>query len=168
MATITLKGEPVETSGSIPAIGKTLPDFELVQNDLSRVSLKDYKGFNLILNIFPSIDTGTCAASTRQFNKLASGLENTKVLCIARDLPFAMKRFCGAEGIENVITLSDFADGKFGQAYGLEITTGKLKNLHSRVVIVTDKNHVIQYTEQVADIVNEPDYEKALAALKSC
>lgn len=168
MATVTLKGESVQTSGTIPAKGKILPDFELVQNDLSRVSLKDFEGQKLILNIFPSIDTGTCAASTRQFNKLASSLENTKVLCIARDLPFAMKRFCGAEGIDNVITLSDFATGKFGQDYGLEITTGKLKNLHSRVVIVTDKNHVIQYTEQVADIVNEPNYENALAALKSC
>ena len=168
MATVALKGEVVQTSGTIPAIGKTLPDFELVENNLNRVSLKDYKGFKLILNIFPSIDTGTCAASTRQFNKLAADLQNTKVLCIARDLPFAMKRFCGAEGIENVITLSDFATGKFGQEYGLEIITGKLKNLHSRVVIVADENHIIKYTEQVSDIVNEPDYEKALIALKSC
>jgi len=120
----------------------------------------------LVLNIFPSLDTGTCAASVRYFNKAAANLKNTKVLCISRDLPFAQARFCGAEGIENVITLSDFATGEFGKNYGLEITDGPLQSLHSRVVIIIDENGKIIYTEQVPEIVNEPDYEKALKACK--
>jgi thiol peroxidase len=112
MAKITLKGNPFKTEGSLPKVGKKAPKFSLIKSDLSKVKLKDFKGSKLILNIFPSIDTGTCAASVRNFNKEAGNLENTKVLCISRDLPFAQARFCGAEGLENVITLSDFAKGK--------------------------------------------------------
>jgi thiol peroxidase len=166
MGNVLLKGAPVNTSGVIPKIGEKAKDFSLVKTDLSKASLADFSGSRLVLNIFPSIDTGTCAASVRQFNKLAANLSNTKVLCIARDLPFAMKRFCGAEGIENVVSLSDFATGQFGRDYGLEITSGPLSNLHSRVVIVLDENGIVKHAEQVADIVNEPDYEAALNALK--
>lgn len=166
MGNVLLKGQPVTTSGTIPKVGEKAKDFSLVKTDLSKASLADFAGSRLVLNIFPSIDTGTCAASVRQFNKLAADLSNTKVLCIARDLPFAMKRFCGAEGIENVLSLSDFATGQFGKDYGLEITSGPLSNLHSRVVIVLDENGVVKHAEQVADIVNEPDYTSALNVLK--
>lgn len=166
MGNVLLKGQPVTTSGTIPKVGEKAKDFSLIKTDLSKAMLSDFTGSKLVLNIFPSIDTGTCAASVREFNKLASGLTNTKVLCIARDLPFAMKRFCGAEGIENVISLSDFATGQFGKDYGLEITSGPLSNLHSRVVLVLDEKGVVKYAEQVADIVNEPDYNAALNALK--
>ncbi|MBE7442269.1 MAG: thiol peroxidase [Flavobacteriales bacterium] len=133
--------------------------------DLSTKSLADFSGKKLVLNIFPSIDTGTCAASVRNFNKEAANLSNTIVLCISRDLPFAQKRFCGAEGIENVVMLSDFNTGAFGKDYGLEMVDGALKGLHSRCVIIVDENGTIKYTEQVEDIVNEPNYAKALASL---
>lgn len=166
MAQITLKGNAIQTIGELPAKGTKAPDFELVKNDLSKVSLKDFKGSRLVLNIFPSLDTGTCAASVRQFNKLAADLKNTKVLCISRDLPFAQARFCGTEGITNAITISDFAAGKFGKDYNLEISTGPLANLHSRSVVVLDENHKVIYTQQVPEIVDEPDYEAALASLK--
>ncbi len=166
MAQITLKGNTIQTIGDLPAVGTKAPDFVLVKNDLSSVSLKDFAGTRLVLNIFPSLDTGTCAASVRQFNKLAAGLENTKVLCISRDLPFAQARFCGTEGIENAITLSDFASGQFGKDYHLLISTGPLANLLSRSVVVLDGNHKVIYTQQVPEIVDEPNYEAALASLK--
>ncbi|HZL11086.1 MAG TPA: thiol peroxidase [Prolixibacteraceae bacterium] len=166
MAQITLKGNAIQTIGELPAKGTKAPDFELVKNDLSKVSLKDFTGSRLVLNIFPSLDTGTCAASVRQFNKLAADLKNTKVLCISRDLPFAQARFCGTEGIANAITISDFAAGKFGKDYNLEISTGPLANLHSRSVVVLDENHKVTYTQQVPEIVDEPDYEAALSSLK--
>jgi thiol peroxidase len=137
-----------------------------VKTDLSLASLADFQGSRLVLNIFPSIDTGTCATSVRTFNAKASSLENTKVLCISRDLPFAQKRFCGAEGLENVINLSDFNTGGFGKDYGLEITDSVLAGLHSRVVIVLDENGKIIYTEQVNEIADEPNYEAALSALE--
>ena len=165
MASITLKGNPVSTIGSLPEIGQQLPDFDLITNGLSHVSLKDFVGSKLVLNIFPSLDTGTCAASVRAFNKAAAGLENTKVLCISRDLPFAQARFCGTEGISNAITLSDFATGKFGKDYQVEITTGPLAHLLSRAVIVADETGKVLYSEQVPEIVNEPDYQAALAVL---
>jgi len=165
MAQITLKGNPINTLGSLPKIGSKAIDFSLVQNNLSKVSLKDFEGQRLVLNIFPSLDTGTCAASVRNFNKQAANLENTKVLCISRDLPFAQARFCGAEGIENAITVSDFVDGSFGKNYNLEITDGPLANLHSRCVIVLNEKHEVIYTEQVPEIVNEPNYDAALAVL---
>ncbi|MEG2101706.1 thiol peroxidase [Flavobacterium sp. FlaQc-28] len=165
MASITLGGNPVHTSGELPAVGSKLADFKLVQNDLSVASLSDFAGKKLVLNIFPSVDTGTCAASVRKFNQSASDLENTKVLCISRDLPFAQKRFCGAEGLENVVNLSDFKEGSFGKTNGLEIVDGPLAGLHSRAIIVVDADGTITHTEQVAEIANEPNYEAALAAL---
>ncbi|MGE5394483.1 MAG: thiol peroxidase [Candidatus Saccharibacteria bacterium] len=166
MANITLKGTPIQTLGELPAKGSKAPDFELTKNDLSKATLKDFQGSRLVLNIFPSLDTGTCAASVRRFNKEAANLNNTKVLCISRDLPFAQARFCGAEGLNNVITLSDFATHQFGKDYQLEITTGPLAHLLSRSVIVLDENHNVIYTQQVPEIVDEPDYEPALAVLK--
>lgn len=165
MAAITLGGNPIHTNGKLPKTGSKAIDFQLVQNDLSIVSLADFTGSKLVLNIFPSVDTGTCAASVRKFNEKASQLENTKVLCISRDLPFAQKRFCGAEGLENVVNLSDFKNGSFGKEYGLEIADGPLSGLHSRVVIVIDQNGTITHTEQVSEIADEPNYDAALAAL---
>jgi len=165
MASITLGGNPINTSGELPKVGSKAPDFNLVKNDLSVATLADFAGSKLVLNIFPSIDTGTCATSVRTFNAKASALENTKVLCISRDLPFAQKRFCGAEGLENVINLSDFKTGSFGKDYGLEIVDGPLAGLSSRVVIVLDENGTIKYAEQVSEIADEPNYEAALAVL---
>ena len=165
MATVTLGGNPIHTNGELPKTGSKAPDFKLVNTDLSIASLADFAGSKVVLNIFPSIDTGTCATSVRTFNAKASALSNTKVLCISRDLPFAQKRFCGAEGLENVINLSDFNTGSFGKDYGLEITDSVLAGLHSRVVIVLDENGVVKYTEQVPEIADEPNYENALAAL---
>ncbi|MEC4003634.1 thiol peroxidase [Flavobacterium sp. SUN052] len=165
MAQITLGGNPVNTNGELPKTGSNAPQFQLVKTDLSVVSLADFAGSKLVLNIFPSVDTGTCAASVRAFNAKASTLENTKVLCISRDLPFAQNRFCGAEGLENVISLSDFKTGSFGKDYGLELVDSAFAGLHSRVVIVLDENGVVKYEEQVAEIANEPNYEAALAAL---
>ena len=165
MASITLGGNPIHTSGNLPQVGTMGPEFQLVKSDLSVASLADYKGSRVVLNIFPSIDTGTCATSVRTFNAKASELNNTKVLCISRDLPFAQKRFCGAEGLENVENLSDFKDGSFGKNYGLEITDSALAGLHSRVVIVLDENGVVKYSEQVPEIADEPNYEAALASL---
>ncbi|MFV8362974.1 thiol peroxidase [Flavobacterium sp. ZT3P35] len=165
MASITLGGNPIHTSGELPKVGTKLADFKLVKNDLSIASANDFLGKKLVLNIFPSVDTGTCAASVRKFNESASALENTIVLCISRDLPFAQSRFCGAEGLENVVNLSDFPKGSFGKTNGLEITDGPLAGLHSRVVIVVDENGTITHTEQVTEIADEPNYEAALAVL---
>ena len=165
MATVTLKGNPVETSGDLPKIGSKALDFKLTANDLSTKTLNDFKGNKIVLNIFPSVDTGTCAQSVREFNKQASALENTKVLCISRDLPFAHARFCGAEGLDNVISLSDFKNGSFGKDYGLDFVSGPLEGLHSRCVIVIDENGVVTHTEQVSEIVDEPNYKEALKAL---
>ncbi|MDY7396140.1 thiol peroxidase [Aureibaculum sp. 2210JD6-5] len=165
MASITLKGNSINTSGNLPKVGTQAPDFNLVKTDLSKSTLSDYKGSKVILNIFPSVDTGTCAASVRQFNEEAAKLDNTKVLCVSRDLPFAQSRFCGAEGIENVVSLSDYATGDFGKNYGLQIIDGPLAHLHSRAVIVLDENGKVVYTEQVPEIVDEPNYKAALEAL---
>jgi thioredoxin-dependent peroxiredoxin len=161
---ITLKGNAVETIGHLPAVGSKAAAFDLVKTDLADVSLGDLTGKRLVLNIFPSIDTATCATSVRRFNESASSLENTTVLCIAADLPFAMKRFCGAEGIENVECLSTFRSS-FGKEYGVEITTGVLKGLLSRAIIVLDENSTVLYTEQVGEIADEPNYAAALAVL---
>ncbi len=165
MASITLKGNPIHTIGNLPETGNQAPDFSLVKTDLSEASLADFKGNRLVLNIFPSIDTPTCAASVRAFNQKAAALDNTKVLCISRDLPFAQARFCGAENLDNVITLSDFDSGNFGRDYGLTIADGPLKGLHSRVIVVVDQNGTVIYTEQIVEIADEPNYEKALAVL---
>lgn len=165
MAAITLGGNPIKTNGELPKPGSKAPDFQLVKQDLSTTSLADFAGSKIVLNIFPSIDTSTCATSVRTFNAKASTLENTKVLCISRDLPFAQKRFCGAEGLENVINLSDFNSGSFGKDYGLEIAEGVFTGLHARAVVVIDENGTVKHTELVSEIADEPNYESALAAL---
>ena len=166
MAQITLSGNPIQTTGELPEKGSQAPEFELVKQDLSAAKLSDYQGKKVLMNIYPSIDTGICAMSVRKFNEQAAAMGNTEVLCISRDLPFAQKRFCGAEGIENVTTLSDFASGDFGKKYGLEIADGPMKNLHSRAIIILDENGKVAYTEQVPEIVQEPDYDAALNAFK--
>ena len=165
MAKITLKGNPVKTIGKLPKVGKKAPKFSLVKSDLSQAKLKDYRGSKILLNISPSVDTGVCANSIREFNKKATKLENTKVLYISKDLPFAQARFCGAEGIENVETLSDFITGKFGKSYGVTIKTGPMKGLLSRSIVVINEKGVVKYTEQVTETVDEPNYEAALNAL---
>jgi len=165
MSAITLKGNKINTLKSLPETGSTAPGFNLVNGELSSVSLDDFKGSKVILNIFPSVDTGTCAESVRKFNEKASSLDNTKVLCISRDLPFAQARFCGAEGLDNVISLSDFRDQKFGKDYGVELVDGPLQGLLSRAVVVLDENQNIRYTEQVSEITEEPNYNAALEAL---
>jgi len=166
MAKITLKGNAIKTVGKLPKVGKKAPKFKLVKSDLSIGKLKDYKGSKLILNITPSIDTGVCAQSVREFNKRATAFENTKVLFISKDLPFAQARFCGAEGIENVETLSDFVKGDFGKDYGVTIKTGPMKGLHSRAIVVINEEGEVVYTEQVPEIVDEPNYDAAIASLK--
>jgi len=166
MADITLKGNPIHTKGSLPEVGSKAPDFKLTNGELSEKSLNDYKGKKVVLNIFPSVDTGTCAASVRKFNQEAAGLDNTAVLCISRDLPFAQSRFCAAEGLKNVETLSEFRDTNFSDAYQVRITDGPLAGLMSRAVVVLNEDGNVVYTEQVPEIVDEPNYENALASLK--
>jgi len=164
MATVTLKGNPFETVGSLPTIGSAAPDFTLVKTDLSEAKLADYKGSRLILNIFPSVDTGTCATSVRTFNQQAADLDNTKILCVSADLPFALARFCGAQGIENVETGSSFRS-TFGADYAVSFSTGPLAGLLSRSVVVIDESGQVMYKEQVAETANEPNYDAALAVL---
>ncbi len=164
MATVTLKGNPLSTSGQLPAVGSQAPAFTLVKGDLSEISLAQLQGKNLVLNIFPSIDTGTCAMSVRTFNSRAADLANTQVLCVSADLPFAASRFCGAEGIANVITASSFRSS-FGNDYGLVFTSGPLTGLLSRAVVVINAQGQVVYTEQVAEITEEPNYDAALATL---
>jgi thiol peroxidase len=166
MAQIKFKGNPINTVGTLPAVGKPAPEFKLTKTDLSDVGLKDFKGKKVILNIFPSIDTGVCATSVRKFNQEAANLPNAVVVGVSRDLPFAHKRFCGAEGIQNVVTTSDLRDGTFGKSYGVTMTEGPLAGLLSRSIVVLDENGVVKYTEQVPEITQEPDYAKALAAVK--
>jgi len=165
MATIKLAGNDIETIGNLIEKGNKAPDFELTKSDLSKATLKDFEGSKLILNVFPSVDTSVCATSVRVFNQKAANIENTKVLCVSKDLPFALKRFCGAEGIENVEVLSDFKSADFGSNYGLTITTGPLEGLLSRAVIVINEKGDVVYSEQVPDITFEPNYEAALSAL---
>jgi len=165
MANITFKGNAVQTSGELPVKGALAPDFALVKSDLSEAKLSDFKGKNVVLNIFPSLDTGTCAASVRRFNKEAAALENTVVLGISADLPFAAGRFCSAEGIENVITLSTFRSDDFGKNYGLLMTSGPLKGLLARAVVVVDPSGKVIYTELVSEIAQEPDYHSAINSI---
>ncbi|WP_299557222.1 thiol peroxidase [Seonamhaeicola sp.] len=165
MATLSLKGTAIHSKGDLPEVGSQAPDFELAAADLSNKTLSDYKGSRVIMNIFHSIDTGTCAASVRQFNQEASELENTKVLNISKDLPFAMSRFCAAEGIENVENLSDFRDGNFGDTYNLTYVDGPIRGLLARAIVVLDENGKILHTEQVQEVVEEPNYKAALEAL---
>lgn len=165
MTQITLKGKPVNTTGSLPKIGTQAPDFTLTKIDLSETSLKDFAGKRLILNIFPSLDTATCSLSVKQFNEKASNLENTAVLCISMDLPFAQKRFCGAENLTHVCPLSAFRHPEFGEDYGVTITDGPLTGLFSRAVIIVDTKGNVTYTQQVPEITDEPNYDAALKAL---
>ena len=165
MATVTLKGNAINTLGSLPAVGSMAPEFTLTKGDLSDARLSDYKGKKVVLNVFHSIDTSTCAQSVRQFNQEAAELDNTVVLCISNDLPFAQNRFCGAEGIDNVETLSDFKDGNFGKSYELVYVDGPIQGLLSRVVMVIDEGGKVVYSEQVQETVDEPNYKAALEAL---
>jgi len=167
MAILTLHGNPINSIGNLPSVGNSAPDFNLTKGDLSNATLSDYKGKKVVLNIFPSIDTGTCAKSVHQFNKDASNLDNTAVLCISKDLPFAQARFCGAEGIENVEMLSDFRDGNFGKSYKVAFADGPLAPLHSRAVVVLNEEGNVVYSEQVGEIVDEPNYSAALEALSN-
>jgi len=166
MAKVTLKGNEVNVSGELPSVGAAAPNFQLTKTDLSNVSLEDYKGKNLILNIFPSVDTSTCATSVRKFNESASKLDNTAVLCISKDLPFAHARFCGAEGIKNVDSLSSVRKGQdFEANYGVLIQDGPLSGLMARAIVVIDGDGKVKHTELVSEIVDEPNYDQALAAL---
>lgn len=164
MATVTLQGNPVETNGDLPAINTQAPSFTLVKDDLSETSLANYAGKRIVLNIFPSIDTPTCQMSVRSFNEKAAQLDNTVILCVSADLPFAQKRFCGSEGLENVVNASTFRSS-FGKDYGLHFTTGPLIGLLARAVVVVDTDSNILYTELVGEIADEPNYDAALAAL---
>jgi thiol peroxidase len=166
MADIKFKGNPIHSVGTLPAVGSKAPDFKLTKTDLSDVSLKDFAGKKVILNIFPSIDTGVCATSVRKFNTEAAGLPNTVVVGVSKDLPFAHKRFCGAENITGVVTTSDLREGSFGKAYGVTMTDGPLAGLFSRSIVVLDEHGSVKYVEQVPEITQEPDYAKALAAVK--
>ena len=166
MATITLKGNAIHTVGDLPGKGSKAPDFSLTRGDLSQAGLKDFAGKRKLLNIVPSLDTGVCAASARRFNQEAAAVPGAVVLTVSRDLPFAQGRFCAAEGIENVVMLSEMRSDAFGKAYGVTIADGPLAGLLSRAVVVLDENDSVVYTEQVPEIAQEPDYGKALAALK--
>ena len=165
MATTAFKGQTVNTVADLPEVGSALPSFTLVKTDLSELTSDELKGKKFVLNIFPSIDTGVCSKSVRTFNEKAAGLDDTTVLCVSRDLPFAQARFCGAEGLTNVEVLSDFR-GDFSKKYPVELLDTPLKGLLSRAVIVLDEEYRVIYTEQVEEITDEPDYEAALEALK--
>lgn len=165
MATVTLKGNPVHVGGNFPKSGDSAPDFKLTASDLSDVSLANYAGKRKVLNIVPSLDTPTCAKSTRVFNEKASSMNNTVVLVIAADLPFAMSRFCGAEGLKNVVTLSTFRGKDFHSKYGVDIEDGPLRGLTARGVVVLDENNKVKHAELVSEIAQEPNYDAALAAL---
>jgi len=165
MALTKLEHNDANTVGNLPAIGSAAPDFKLTANDMSDVSFSQFAGKNIVLNIFPSVDTKTCATSVREFNKRAASLDNTVVLCVSKDLPFAQKRFCGAEGIANAIILSDFRGRGFGKAYGVELIDGGFAGLFARAVVVIDPHGTIKYTQLVPQIGEEPNYESALKAI---
>lgn len=166
METIYFKETPCHTYGMIPAVGTKAPDFTLVDKDMKEVRLADYRGRRVVLNVFPSLDTAVCAASVRRFNKEAADLKDTDVLCVSMDLPFAMSRFCVAEGIDNVIAASAFRSPMFSQNYGLQIVDGPLNGLLARAVIIIDPAGNVIYSDLVREITNEPDYEGALRVLK--
>ncbi len=165
MADITLHGDPVHTIGNLPEVGSTVKNFKLVSVDLKEKTNQDFSGKKTIFNIFPSIDTGVCQAAARKFNEKAADLENTVVINVSKDLPFALNRFCAAEGLDNVVSLSDYR-GTFGDDYGVKIADSPMEGLLSRAVIVADENGKVLYTEQVSEIAEEPNYDKALNALK--
>lgn len=159
MATVKFKGTDVKTNGNLPAVGSQAPDFKLIGAGLQEIKLSDYVGKRVVLNIFPSLDTGTCAASVRNFNKWVAAKENVVVLCVSKDLPFAQSRFCGAEGLENVVTASDFRFHNFATDYGVLITNGPLEGLMARSVVAINETGKVVYTELVDEIVNEPSYD---------
>ena len=159
MATVKFKGNQVHSIGNLPEVGSIAPDFTLVNGSLQDFHLSDYKGKRVLLNIFPSLDTSTCASSVRKFNKWVSEKENVVVICVSKDLPFAQSRFCGAEGLENVVTASDFRYNTFATDYGVLLTDGPLKGLMARSVVALDENGKVLYTEQVAEITEEPNYD---------
>ena len=165
MATVTLRGNPVNVGGNFPKAGDSAPDFNLTAGDLSDVSLASYAGKRKVLNIVPSLDTPTCAQSTRVFNEKASAMSNTVVLVIAADLPFAMSRFCGAEGLKDVVTLSTFRGKDFHTKYGVDIADSPLRGLTAHGVVVLDENNKVKHAELVPEIAQEPNYDAALAAL---
>jgi thiol peroxidase len=165
MATVTLKGNPVDVAGTLPAVGTAAPAFTLTAGDLSDVGLAAFAGKKKILNIFPSVDTPTCATSVRKFNEKAAARDGVAVLCISADLPFAQKRFCGAEGIEGVANLSTFRNPGFAEAYGVKLASGPLAGLTARAVVVLDENDLVLHSELVAEIADEPNYDAALAVL---
>ena len=165
MAKITLKGNPVNTAGILPAKGSVAPDFTLVKSDLSTLSLSELKGKKLVLSISPSLDTSVCATSVRKFNQIASGKKNTMVLAITKDLPFASARFCTTEGITNVVPLSGFRNTTFGKSYGVEIVDGGFAGLYARSLIVVNENGIVTHAQLVPEIAQEPDYDAAMAAL---
>ncbi|MCB0488872.1 MAG: thiol peroxidase [Cyclobacteriaceae bacterium] len=165
MAQTKLGENTVNTIGDLPAVGSSAPDFTMVGNDLKEVNLSSFKGKKVVLNIFPSIDTGVCATSVREFNKRASGLDNTIVLCISKDLPFAFKRFCGAEGIDKVVTLSDFKNKGFSKSYGMEMVDGGMNGFFARSIVVLDETGKVKHTEVVPAVGQEPNYDAALTAL---
>ena len=166
MSTVTLGGNPVNTSGELPAVGSAAPAFSLTKGDLSPVTNADLAGKRVVLNIFPSVDTPTCATSVRKFNEAASSLDNAVVLCVSADLPFAQGRFCGSEGLGNVMTASSFRSTDFGSAYGVTLTDSVLQGLLARAVVVIDEGGKVVHTELVGEIAHEPNYDAALAALK--
>ena len=165
MATVTLRGNPVQTSGELPARGSKAPDFKLVNPDLKDVSLGDFAGKKKILNIYPSIDTPVCATSTRKFNEKMASAKDTVVICIAADLPFAFRRFCAAEGLSHVQTLSLMRGKEFGRAYGVELTNGPMQGLLARAIVVLDQDNKVTHTELVPEIAQEPNYDAALKAV---
>lgn len=165
MALITLNGSPVRTIGELPAVGTRAPNFCVTKTDMSEIHLKNYQGKQIILNIFPSLDTPTCANSMRKFNEAASKLNNVLVLCVSEDLPFAQKRFCAAEQIKNVIPASVFRHPEFGNDYGVMIVDGPLMGVLSRAVVLIDENGKVKYTEQVKELSNEPNYEAVINVL---
>lgn len=166
MAKLNLKGNPINTIGELPAVGSQAPDFDLVKNDLSDIKLTDFTGKKVVLNIFPSLDTAVCAASVRRFNVEAAKMDNTVVVCVSKDLPFAHTRFCTTEGITNVISASEFRSNNFGKSYGVMLIDGPLRGLMARSVVVLDEAGKVIHTELVPDIVQEPDYESAINSLK--
>ena len=165
MAQTKLGERVVNTSGELPAKGMKAPEFKLVGNDLREVSAETYAGKNIVMNIFPSVDTRTCSTSVREFNKRAASLNNTVVLCISRDLPFAMRRFCGAEGIDRVVTLSDFRNYGFAKDYGVEMTEGGMKGLLARCIVVIGPDGNVKNSEMVPTIGQEPDFDSAIKAI---
>ncbi len=165
MATVTFKGSPVSIAGNLPAVGSRAPDFVLAAGNLSDVRLSDYAGKTVVLSIFPSVDTPVCAASLRRFNEAIGQKDNTLVLCVSVDLPFAQGRFCAAEGLQHVVPVSAFRNPEFGTTYGVTVTAGSMRGLLSRAVMVISPEGMVTYSEQVADIAQEPDYTAALQAL---